>query len=174
MYFLCGAADVTARGDRTYVPAMDKLWQDMVERKMYITGGVGAKHEGEAFGNAYELPNDTAVRRDLCRHRQRAVERAAESADGRREIRRRRRAGDVQRHPERRVARGRSVLLREPAGKRRKHHRVPWFDCACCPAERAAVLRVAAGADLCDDEQRHLHQQLQRPAMRRFPSPAGR
>jgi hypothetical protein len=39
---------------------MDRLWNDVVNKKMYITGGIGARHEGEAFGNAYELPNRTA------------------------------------------------------------------------------------------------------------------
>ena len=54
-------ADVAAyTGDQGFIDAMDRLWQDVVQRKMYITGGIGARHEGEAFGDAYELPNDSA------------------------------------------------------------------------------------------------------------------
>ncbi len=43
-----------------YAAAVKALWDDMVSKKMSLTGGVGARHEGEAFGDAYELPNLTA------------------------------------------------------------------------------------------------------------------
>ena len=38
---------------------MNTLWADMTERKMYVTGGVGSRFDGEAFGGPYELPADT-------------------------------------------------------------------------------------------------------------------
>jgi uncharacterized protein len=61
MYLYCGMADVAAlTGDEAYVRALDVLWDDVVRRKTYLTGGVGARHRGEAFGEAYELPNQTA------------------------------------------------------------------------------------------------------------------
>ena len=61
VYMYAGMADVAAlTGERSYVDAMDTLWKDVVARKLYITGGIGARHEGEAFGEAYELPNTTA------------------------------------------------------------------------------------------------------------------
>ncbi|MDR2474122.1 MAG: glycoside hydrolase family 127 protein [Tannerella sp.] len=41
-------------------PAAHKLWNNMITKKLYITGGLGARHAGEAFGNNYELPNRTA------------------------------------------------------------------------------------------------------------------
>ncbi len=46
--------------DAAYEGAVDKLWRNMVGKKIYLTGGIGAKHEGEAFGANYELPNLTA------------------------------------------------------------------------------------------------------------------
>lgn len=46
--------------DREYIDALDKVWNNMVTKKMYITGGVGSRHKGEAFGEDYELPNATA------------------------------------------------------------------------------------------------------------------
>ena len=58
MYASCGATDYYMEtGDRAYWNTLETLWRDLVTSKMYITGGVGARGEGEAFGDAYELPN---------------------------------------------------------------------------------------------------------------------
>jgi hypothetical protein len=46
--------------DEAYKTAVDKIWDNIVSKKLYIIGGVGARHDGEAFGNNYELPNLTA------------------------------------------------------------------------------------------------------------------
>ncbi|MBB4080751.1 hypothetical protein GGR28_003386 [Lewinella aquimaris] len=46
--------------DAAYDRAVHALWDNMVEKKTYLTGGIGARHEGEAFGDNYELPNLTA------------------------------------------------------------------------------------------------------------------
>ncbi len=60
-YFYAGAADVAAlTGNQAYTQALDRIWQNVVFKKMYITGGIGARHQGEQFGDNYELPNDTA------------------------------------------------------------------------------------------------------------------
>ncbi len=61
MYACCGATDYYLEtGDPTYWKTLNTLWHDMTSTKMYVTGGVGSRSEGEAFGNAYELPNDRA------------------------------------------------------------------------------------------------------------------
>ena len=60
-YLYSGMADVAAlTGDRSYVRAVDRIWRDVVSKKLYVTGGVGASPGGEAFGDAYELPNQSA------------------------------------------------------------------------------------------------------------------
>jgi DUF1680 family protein len=60
-YLYSGVADVAAlTGDSAYLAAIDKIWENMVSKKLYITGGIGARHQGEAFGDNYELPNLTA------------------------------------------------------------------------------------------------------------------
>jgi hypothetical protein len=60
-YLYSGVADVAAlTGDSAYLAAIDKIWENMVSKKFYITGGIGARHQGEAFGDNYELPNLTA------------------------------------------------------------------------------------------------------------------
>lgn len=60
-YMYSGIADVAAlTQDSDYIRTIDRIWNNIVSRKYYITGGVGARHEGEAFGADYELPNKTA------------------------------------------------------------------------------------------------------------------
>src|SRR4051812_48899432 len=58
MYACCGATDYYMEtGDGSYWNTLEKLWNDMSDTKMYVTGGVGSRSDGEAFGDAYELPN---------------------------------------------------------------------------------------------------------------------
>ena len=60
-YMYAGMADVAALlGDSSYIKAIDTIYENIVSRKYYLTGGVGARHQGEAFGADYELPNLTA------------------------------------------------------------------------------------------------------------------
>ena len=60
-YMYAGMADVAAlTGDRGYIDAIDRIWENIVSKKLYITGGIGATNMGEAFGKNYELPNMTA------------------------------------------------------------------------------------------------------------------
>ncbi|HEU4901428.1 MAG TPA: glycoside hydrolase family 127 protein [Flavisolibacter sp.] len=60
-YMYTGMADVAAlTGDSSYLHAIDKIWDDVAEKKLYITGGIGATGNGEAFGAAYDLPNMSA------------------------------------------------------------------------------------------------------------------
>ena len=60
-YMYAGMADVAAlTGDSAYIKAIDTIYENIVSKKYYITGGVGARHAGEAFGADYELPNLTS------------------------------------------------------------------------------------------------------------------
>jgi len=58
LYLSCGATDYYSEtGDKKYKETLLKLWNDLSERKIYITGGVGSRYDGETFGYPYELPN---------------------------------------------------------------------------------------------------------------------
>ena len=60
-YLYSGMADVAAlTGDTNYIRAIDIIWSNCVDEKIYVTGGIGARRDGEAFGDNYELPNLTA------------------------------------------------------------------------------------------------------------------
>ncbi|WP_233209703.1 glycoside hydrolase family 127 protein [Flavobacterium sp. 9] len=61
VYMYAGMTDIAAMTkDKGYTDAVNNLWSNMVNKKMYITGGIGSRHDGEAFGANYELPNLTA------------------------------------------------------------------------------------------------------------------
>ncbi len=60
-YMYAGMTDIAALyKDAAYEKAVDKIWNNVVTQKIYITGGIGSKHDGEAFGENYELPNLTS------------------------------------------------------------------------------------------------------------------
>ncbi len=59
LYLTAGVADAYLEtGEQALMDALLRLWHDATARKMHLTGGYGARHEGEAFGLAYELPSD--------------------------------------------------------------------------------------------------------------------
>ncbi|HBK88308.1 MAG TPA: glycoside hydrolase family 127 protein [Cyclobacteriaceae bacterium] len=61
MYMYTGAADVAAlTGDAGYMKAMNTVWEDVVFRNMYITGGIGSSGNNEGFSNDFDLPNEQA------------------------------------------------------------------------------------------------------------------
>ena len=61
MYLYTGAADVASlTGDNGYMTAMQKVWEDVVYRNMYITGGIGSAGDNEGFTKDYDLPNEDA------------------------------------------------------------------------------------------------------------------
>jgi DUF1680 family protein len=61
VYLYAGMADIARMSnDQELFAACERLWKDIIEKKMYITGSIGASPYGEAFSFAYDLPNDTA------------------------------------------------------------------------------------------------------------------
>lgn len=61
LYLAAGVVDLYAEtGDQALLEATLSQWQDLVSAKMFLTGGVGSRHEGEAIGEPYELPPDRA------------------------------------------------------------------------------------------------------------------
>jgi len=60
-YMYSGMADVAAlTQDDDYISAIKAIWDNVVNKKLALTGGIGARHEGESFGDNYELPNLTS------------------------------------------------------------------------------------------------------------------
>jgi DUF1680 family protein len=61
VYMYAAMADIAGiMHDSAYQKAVEQIWENVVSKKLYITGGIGARHEKESFGDNYELPNLTA------------------------------------------------------------------------------------------------------------------
>ena len=100
LYLAAGAADVYLEcGDPAIYEAMMRQWRDMTEHHLFVTGGVGSQHRGEAFGRPLRTAQRELLLRDLRPDRQHHV--VLEDAAGHRRgrVRRRHRADDVQRLP---------------------------------------------------------------------------
>lgn len=134
-YMYSGMADVAAMtGDLSYVTAVDKIWNNIVEKKMYITGGVGARRDGESFGDNYELPNLTsycetcaAIGHVYTSHRMFLLHGDSKYYD------------IVERTLYNGVISGVSLdggafFYPNPLESDGRHQRQAWFGCACCPS----------------------------------------
>ena len=146
VYLTCGAADLVAEtGDPGLRAALDRLWTNMTERRMYVTGGVGARHEGEAFGKDWELPNERAYA-ETCAAigsamwNWRMLQLGGEA-----------RYADVMELvlyngmlPGLSLDAG-SYFYVNPLADDGTHRRQPWFGCACCPPNVARTLAAIPG-----------------------------
>jgi uncharacterized protein len=134
MYLYSGVADVAAyTGDQGYIQAMDRLWQDVVRRKMYITGGIGARHSGESFGDPFELPNDSAycetcaaIGLALWSHRLNLMHGDAHYADVLERVLYNGILSGIGMD-------GEHFFYVNPLASAGGHHRQPFYPCACCP-----------------------------------------
>lgn len=136
-YMYSGMADVAAlTGDSAYIKAIDRIWENIVRKKYYITGGVGARHNGEAFGDNYELPNASAYCETCAQIGNVYTNYRLFLLHGRSEY------YDVL---ERTLynalisgisIQGDSFFYPNPLSCReeQKYARQPWFGCACCPS----------------------------------------
>jgi DUF1680 family protein len=145
-YMYSGMADVAAlSGDAGYVAAIGRIWEDVVGRKLYITGGIGARGSGEAFGDAWELPNLSAycetcaaIGNVYWNHRLFLLHGDARYLDV---MERALYNGVVSG-----VARdGRSFFYPNPLESNGRHERRPWFGVACCPSNLARFLASVPG-----------------------------
>ena len=136
MYLYCGMADVAAyTGDQGYIDALNRLWDDVVVRNMYITGGIGQSAHNEGFTTDYSLPNLTAycetcasVGMVLWNWRMNQFTGDSKYADV------------MERSMYNGALAGISLegdlfFYVNPLESVGKHHRKPWYGCACCPSQ---------------------------------------
>lgn len=133
-YLYSGVADVAAlTGEPAYVAAIDRLWANIVGKKLYLTGGIGARHQGESFGDNYELPNRTAycetcaaIAMALWNHRMFLLHGDAKYLDVLERILYNGFLSGVS-------MTGDTFFYVNPL-EAVSHARSPWFDCSCCPS----------------------------------------
>ncbi len=140
-YMYSGMADVSALGGRPeYASALDILWANVVGKKLYITGGIGATGEYEAFGGDYDLPNARAYA-ETCAAvgnafwNQRMFELHGEA----------RYVDVLERIIFNGILPGVSLggdrfFYQNPLESKGRYERSSWFEVACCPANAARFL----------------------------------
>lgn len=153
VYLYSGMADVALEtGDQSLFAACKQLWNDIITRQMYITGGIGSTHHGEAFSFGYDLPNDT-VYAETCAsigliffaHRMQKIEISSEYADVIEKILYNLIPGSISRSGKEFFYVNPLEVWPEACEKNPgKHHVKPvrqkWFGCACCPPNIARLL----------------------------------
>ncbi len=140
-YLLCGMVDVYMEtGDASLWDAAERLWRSAYERKQYLTGGLGARYEGEAFGADYELPNDrayaetcAAIGSVMWNWRMLACTGDARFADSMETALYNGVLSGLSLD-------GQSYFYQNPLADRGHHRRQPWFATACCPPNISRLL----------------------------------
>jgi DUF1680 family protein len=146
MYMYAGMADVAALGGYPEcVRAIDRLWENVVGQKMYLTGGVGARGGSEAFGAAYELPNRTAyaetcaaIGNALWQQRLFLLHGEAKYADVLERVMVNGLVSGVSLD-------GLSFFYQNPLESRGRVKRSAWFEVACCPPNITRFLPSVPG-----------------------------
>ncbi len=145
-YMYAGMADVAAlTGDVAYIRAIDRIWDNVVGKKLYVTGGIGARGAGEAFGENYELPNMTAYAETCAaignvywNHRLFLLHGDARYIDV------------LERTLYNGLISGVSLdgqrfFYPNPLESQGQHRRSPWFGCACCPGNVTRFMASVPG-----------------------------
>ncbi len=133
-YLYSGMADVAAlTGDKSYHDALERIWWDVVSKKLYITGGIGARGGGESFGDDYELPNKTAycetcaaIANAMWNHRMFLLSGDAKYIDVLERVIYNGFLSGIS-------LCGDKFFYPNPLASDGDYERSPWFDCACCP-----------------------------------------
>ena len=134
-YMYAGMADVAAlTGDTAYIHAIDRIWDNIVSKKLYITGGIGATNNGEAFGNNYELPNMSAYAETCAAIGNVYVNYRLFLLHGESKY-----YDVLERTLYNGLISGVSLdggkfFYPNPLESMGQHQRQPWFGCACCPS----------------------------------------
>jgi len=141
MYLYCGMADVAAyTGDKELIAALDRLWDHVVNRNMYITGGIGQSSRNEGITEDYDLPNLTAycetcasVGMVFWNWRMNQFTGDAKYIDVmERSLYNGALAGIS--------LKGDRFFYVNPLESLGGHHRQPWYGCACCPSQIARFI----------------------------------
>ena len=145
-YMYAGMADVAAlTGDTAYIHAIDRIWENIVGKKLYITGGIGATSNGEAFGPNYYLPNMSAYCETCAAIGNVYVNYRLFLLHGQSKY-----YDVLERTLYNGLISGVSLdgggfFYPNPLESMGQHQRQPWFGCACCPSNIARFIPSLPG-----------------------------
>lgn len=150
LYLSCGAADLYLEtGDTSLKAALDRQWENMTTRRMYVSGGLGARWEGEAFGTDYELPNEraytetcAAIASVMWNYRMLLATGESRYADLMEWTLYNAVLPGLSRD-------GEHYFYQNPLADDGAHRRRAWFGCACCPPNVARLLAQLPGYFYC-------------------------
>ena len=145
-YMYSGMADVAALGGYPdYMKAIDTLWENVVGKKLYLTGGIGSSGEGENFGPNYDLPNAeayaetcAAIGNALWNQRLFLLHGDSRYIDVMERILYNGIISGVSLSGDR-------FFYENPLESSGKYERSPWFTCACCPGNIVRFLPSVPG-----------------------------
>jgi DUF1680 family protein len=145
-YMYSGMTDVAAlTGDAEYQKALDTLWNNVVGKKMYITGGIGSHSGGESFGGDYDLPNATAycetcaaIANAFWNHRMFLLSGDAKYLDVLERVLYNGIISGI-------GLSGDEFFYPNPLTSYGQHTRSPWFTCACCPSNVTRLVPSVPG-----------------------------
>lgn len=145
-YMYSGMADVAALGGYPeYIRAIDRLWENVVSKKLYLTGGIGARHTSEAFGDNYELPNESAYTETCAaignifwNHRMFLLHGDAKYLDVLERVLYNGSISGVS-------LEGNCFFYQNPLASAGKNERSPWFEVSCCPGNITRFLPSVPG-----------------------------
>ncbi|MCX5639027.1 MAG: glycoside hydrolase family 127 protein, partial [Planctomycetota bacterium] len=145
-YMYCAMGDVALlTGDQAYIKALDLIWEDVVSKKLYLTGGIGARGSGESFGSDYELPNKTAycetcaaIANAMWNYRMFLLHRDAKYIDVLERVIYNGFLSGVS-------MKGDEFFYQNPLENAGDYQRSPWFGCACCPPNVARFIPSLPG-----------------------------
>ena len=145
-YLYSGMADVAAlTGDESYLKAIDRIWENVVFKRLYLTGGIGASRGGEAFGKNYELPNKSAynetcaaIGNALWNYRMFLLHGDARYLDVLERVIYNGFLAGV-------ALAGDRFFYPNPLASDRGYERSAWFDCSCCPVNVVRFMPSIAG-----------------------------
>jgi DUF1680 family protein len=154
LYLLAGVADVaTETGEPELHRAAERLWSQGTLSQTYLTGGIGAHHTDEAYGDPYELPNErsycetcAAIASIMFSQRMLLITGEAKYADLLERTLYNGFLAGISLDGERYIY-ANPLQVRDDhvgAGNDQDYARVPWFACACCPPN---VMRLLASLE---------------------------
>ena len=146
VYLLCAATDIVRKtGDKDLEAMIHRVWENVTEKRMYVTGGIGSSAKNEGFTSDYDLPNDTAYQETCASiamifwaHRMALLYGESRFVDYMEIALYNGMLAGISQD-------GTKFFYENPLSSDGSHHRQDWYACACCPPNISRLLSTLGG-----------------------------